>query len=57
MNLASIRKISLAVVLTLTGTFLSGCINVERHTEPETTTTVTRTSTPTATTVERTTTY
>ncbi len=57
MKLALIRKISLALGLALTGTFLSGCINVERHTDPATTTTVTRTSTPAATTVERTTTY
>ncbi|GAT33321.1 hypothetical protein TSACC_21735 [Terrimicrobium sacchariphilum] len=60
MKLALIRKTALALALALTGTFLSGCINVERHTEPDTTTTVTRTSTAvpsSSTTVERTTTY
>lgn len=57
MKLSLIRKTTLALVLTLSGTLLSGCINVERHTEPDTTTTVTRTSVPSSTTVERTTTY
>lgn len=59
MKLALIRKTSLALVLTLSGTLLSGCISVERNTDPTTTTTVTRTSTavPTSTTIQRTTTY
>lgn len=57
MKLSLIRKTALALVLTLSGTLLSGCINVERQTEPSTTTTVTRTSVPSSTTVERTTTY